>query len=195
MTTFDVRKMYERFFRIHGAPAGSDRPWQYRRRETSLRLAGCLVLEQIVNERTPKRILDLGSGLTTHLLRNLAFPLQATVVTTDTDRKWLNKTIDELHRDGWHSDSCYTQDEFEQHTWPPFDLISVDCGNLTYRATLAPKLAEWCAPGGVLVLDDWHMEPYPQVMGDALRALGFDVTPRADSIDEAGGFLATAERV
>lgn len=193
----DIPALYERFFALGGPPPGDEaRPWQYRRKCTSLRLAGCEYLATLVRTRQPQRVLDLGSGMTSHVLRALMREVPGMhVTTTDTMPNWLATTVAELHRDGLNAVACVTQDDFERDvsSWDAFDLISVDCGNLEYRATLAPKLAEWCAPGGILVLDDWHMEPYPTTMGAALSALGFVVTPRMESLDELGGFVATAE--
>lgn len=202
MTTYryDVAMHYERFFALGGPPANdAARPWKYRRRETSLRLAGCLVLAKLVRERRPALALDLGSGLTTVLLRGMIRELpEMRVVTTDLSRGWLETTRAELERERLPLADLYLHSEWERFDHVHrFDLISVDIGNLTQRVEMAANLDRWLAPGGILVLDDWHMDEdgFPQRMTEALEALGFAITVRDDSIDEAGGFLATAERI
>jgi predicted O-methyltransferase YrrM len=191
----DVPMLYEQFFRL-GGPPPSGKPQQYRRRVTSMRLPACLLLAELVRTRRPARVLDLGSGLTSYVLRALKteFPDMA-VVTTDTAERWLKCTIAELRRDGMDSAFCFTQAAFED--WKEkgvYDLISVDAGNTAYRFRLAPLLLSWLAPGGVVVLDDWHLEHYAAKMGDLLIGEGFTVTPRPDTLDEFGGFVALAER-
>jgi len=192
----DVVAVYDRFFALGGMPPTDYRPWQYRRKETSMRLPGCALLASLVRDRRPSRVLDLGSGLTTLVLRELQrqeFP-QMIVVTVDTSERWLQTTQTELQRDGLNDEHCYTHAEFDALQWEPFDLISVDEGNLEHRVTIVDALARWCAPRGLLVLDDWKMRDYAQRMTVALTDLGFTVTERYDTMDEFDQFLALAER-
>ncbi|HEX7072249.1 MAG TPA: hypothetical protein VF190_15660, partial [Rhodothermales bacterium] len=62
MTADELRDLYERFFTLGGAPKGSPRPQQFRRRETSLRFSGCKLLADLIERRRPRRVLDLGTG-------------------------------------------------------------------------------------------------------------------------------------
>ena len=141
-------------------------------------------------------ILDLGSGVTTHVIRAVAAEAPGcSVVTTDTEPMWLNKTVLELERDGASAARCFRQEDFE--LWNKdrqYGRICVDCGNTAYRLAMTAKLAEWCAPTGTLFLDDFHLEPYATKMGAALEALGFTVTPQPSTKDEFGGFVALARR-
>lgn len=193
-TRVDVTALYERFFELGGPPPGNKRPWQWRRRCTSLRLGGALFLAEAVRRRRPRRVLDLGSGLTTHVLRSLMaeFP-QMEVVTTDTSPMWLACTARELARDGLNEEHCFVHAGFEARERGLFDLISVDIGSCQFRVENAAQFASWLATGGLMVLDDWHMKPYPEFMGAALAALGLAVTPHPETEDD--GFLATAERL
>lgn len=193
----DVRALYDRFFELGGPPPRhQDRPWAYRRRSTSLRLPGCLLVADLVRTRKPARVLDLGSGLTSVLLRSLAKheAPDMCVVTTDLSPHWLAVTVKELIRDGLDYGRCYIQPDFEALTLEPFDLITVDIGDTAYRYGSAEKIAGWVAPGGVIVLDDWHLHTYPDRMGEALARLGFDVTVHHGTLDQFGGKVATAER-
>jgi len=192
----DVAAIYNRFFALGGPPSGSVRPWNYRRKETSLRLVGCQLLVNLVYERQPRWVLDLGSGITSHMLRHaMRDHPDMIVITTDTHQKWLDMTSAELRRDGLNTEHCYLQSAFESKTWPPFDLISVDSGNLSYRIALAPHFVEWCAPHGILFLDDWRRHDYAVAMEEALIPMGFQVTEHDKTLDEFGMSTATAERV
>lgn len=193
----DVAVFYARFFEFGGPPRGSKKPWHYRRRETSLRLAGCELLAQLVRSRRPRRVLDLGSGITTLLLRWLATEADdMAVTTTDTSSRWLEVTRAELVRDALPTSRLYLQGEFEQQAGLQnlFGLVSVDVGNLALRLAMAPELERWCAPDGILVLDDFGMGTYAEEMTLALEGLGFIVTPHPDTLDEYGCYMATATR-
>lgn len=198
MTTLqavNIADVYARFFALGGAPKGSKRPWHYRRQCTSMRLAGCELLASLVRTRRPARVLDLGSGMTTHVLRALmAEDPKMVVVTTDTAPLWLARTMAELHRDGLSEAHCYTQGDFEATDWEPFDLISVDCGDTGTRIKMAVQIADWCAPRGILVMDDWRLGEYPLRMTTCLTALGFRVTEHPETMDQYDNMLATAER-
>ncbi len=196
-TVIDVPTFYARFFALGGPPPGSRKPWHYRRRETSLRLEGCQLLAQLVRSRRPRRVLDLGSGITTLLLRHLATEVDdMAVTTTDTSSRWLEVTRGELVRDALPTSRLYLQAEFEQQagTQNLFGLVSVDAGDLDFRVALAPELERWCAADGILVLDDFGMRDYARQMTAALEGLGFVVTPHHDTLDEYGCYMATAVR-
>lgn len=193
--TVDVEALYKRFFELGGPPAWDvGRPWQYRRRVTSLRMPGMLLLAEIVRARRPARVLDLGSGLTSILLRALIAEVPGMRVTsTDTWARWLACTEKELARDGLNGERCYLHEDFERVEGERFDLISVDIDRTEFRLGLVPRFQGWLAEGGVIVLDDWGME-FTDAMRDALEAAGFVVTPRPETLDEYGCFMAVAER-
>jgi hypothetical protein len=192
----DVAALYEQFFALGGPPKGATRVWHYRRKITSLRLPACLLLADLIRTRRPAAILDLGSGVTTHVIRVVAAEVGSVqVVTTDTAPLWLARTIAELRRDEIDPSRCLLQGDFEQWNGNrQYGLICVDYGNTSYRLGAAPKIAQWCAPDGVIFLDDFHNASYAANMTAALTSLGFTVTPRSDTLDEFGGFVALAER-
>lgn len=195
MTPEHVRALHDRFFALGGPPTPKSRAWQFRRRCTSLRLPGCQLLADLVIAHRPARVLDLGSGMTTIILRELQKEQDdMLVVTTDTSTRWLRTTEAELVRDQLRTDHCFEQDAFIAATWEPFDLVSVDCDNLAYRLSIVPLLVQWCAPRGILVLDDFGMESYAADMTAALSAHGFTITEHHDTHDEYDTWLATAER-
>lgn len=152
----------------------------------------------LVRTYRPRRVLDLGSGVTSHILRALIAEVPGMqVVTTDASRGWLQTTIMELRRDGLSDAHCFVHDAFEASALAnePFDVISVDIFDTRFRRDLSRKLAQWLAPAGVMLLDDWHKSHYAPTMTARLEQLGLTVEPRVDTRDEWGRFVALAYRV
>lgn len=192
----DIPALYNRFFELGGPKTKAEReaPWRYRRRCTSLRLPGCQLLAELVRTRHPERVLDLGSGLTSHVLRSLQQEAPGMlVVTTDTAPGWLEMTVAELRRDGWRDDHCYVHGKYTPADGQ-FDLISLDLGSVSSRVAVIPDAVRWLAPKGIILLDDWHTPGSAERMDAELVRLGLVVTPRPDTKDQFGGFVATAER-
>ncbi len=198
----NVDALYERFFHL-GDPYGrvaspSEAGPQFRRKVTSLRLQGCQLLAKLVRERQPARVLDLGSGVTTHVLRALVAEFPGMVVTTtDHMDHWLARTVLELQRDGLGLDRCFRHDDFlaaQSVNLETFDLISVDTGNTAFRIDMVPELVKWLAPAGILVLDDFGpaMEPYGTNMTAALESRGLAVEYLPDTLDQFDCAVAVA---
>lgn len=147
----------------------------------------------------PCRVADLGSGLSSALLRALAPHLGLEVWTVDTEWKWLGTTLYELEREGLGTEHCHHMDIVEslgKRLKGHFDVLFVDCGNMAYRLELAQRgrLDFWLAPGGLMLLDDWHTEHYHPTMTALLEKQGFVVKPCRGSKDVHGRFLAEARR-
>lgn len=193
--TVDLRAVYDRFFELGGPPQqDKDRKWRYRRKVTSLGWPTVRFIGSLVEERHPQRVLDLGSGLTSIVLRSLARENGMRVVSTDTSHGWILKTILECRRDGLDDTEFYMHGTFEasEQARTPFDLIVVDIADTPFRRELSSKLPGWLAPHGVIVLDDWHKEPYASTMTTRLQELGFVVEPCPETRDEFGRFAAIA---
>lgn len=191
MMTVDER--YAHFFTLHP----SHRP------STAMRLNGCRLLDRLVRERQPKMVLDLGSGITSHILRALVseFP-EMNVVTTDTSIEYLQITVDELQNEGLYHLGCLSQNAFEltiktnpEWAGATFDLICVDLGNLDFRVDRAELFASWLSPNGIMVLDDFGMRDYAERMTQRLEHAGLKVSADPSTVDEYGTYLALAERV
>ena len=195
----DLRAVYDRFFALGAPPVqDKDRKWRYRRQVTSIGWPAVRLIGEIVRERRPARVLDLGSGLTTIVLRELAREIPGMqVVTTDTSRGWLLKTMLECRRDGLSDRDFFMHGTFEADPLAreQYDLITVDIADTPFRRALAPKLAKWLAPGGTMVLDDWQIQPYAPTMRVRLEEEGLTVEPKPATADEFGRFVALAYRV
>ena len=172
-----------------------------RRDTTAMGTEGAIVLLELVARgaaaRHPYRVADLGSGFSSAALRWLATQLPLEVWTVDTSARWLATTQDELRREGLELGRCYEFEPFAA-TAPAhhFDLLFVDIGPMPFRVGLAAdgSLGRWLAPGGTIVLDDWHTEHYRIAMLPRLEAQGFTVTELPASRDTHGRYLASASR-
>ena len=188
-----VRLVYERFF---AEGRNSERPWHGRRECTSIgwpTIRWCAAWVQ--ERRTPPRVLDLGSGLTTIVLHHLLRVGAITeLLSSDTSRQWLAKTQEELTRDGLNGGRLLLQNELERlpDLGSRFDLIVLDLGTTMDRVRRLPQITTWLAPGGLILLDDWHMQPYRDLATVCLS--GFAIQPLSATRDEFGRFAATATR-
>lgn len=175
-----------------------------RRDETAMGAEGGVTLMAavtVVADRLERvcRVADLGSGLSSALLRRLAQTLPLEVWTVDTEWKWLGTTLAELERDGFSTAHCHHLDVFDAMAKLKgyFDVLFVDIGPTGTRVGLAERgrLDFWLAPGGLMLLDDWHMEHYRKAMQPILERQGFTVKPCRGSTDSHGRYLAEARRV
>jgi predicted O-methyltransferase YrrM len=195
----DLREVYDRFFALGAPPTqDADKAWRYRRKVTSLGWPAVQLIGEIVRATRPQRVLDLGSGLTSIVLRELAREIPGMhVVTTDTSHGWLLRTILELRRDGLSDADCFMHGTFEASELAKerYDFITVDIDNTPFRRALADKLVGWLAEAdGLMLLDDWQIAPYAPTMTTRLLDAGLAVQPRPETRDEFGRFVALAAR-
>jgi predicted O-methyltransferase YrrM len=145
----------------------------------------------------PQRILDLGSGFTSYVLRTHAVEGgSAAVVTVDDDPTWLERSRAFLESHRLPTDEMSSWDEFSASAPPPFQLVVHDLGNMSVRAATLRRVLELTAPDGLLVLDDIH-DP----KGGSYHATAAATCRRADrrllpvrplTLDEYGRFAGIA---
>jgi len=138
----------------------------------SLELAA--FLNVVCMARTPRRLLDLGSGFSSFVLRRYAGQASAAVEVYSVDHAavWLATTGQYLERHGLDTSGLSTWDEFRSRAHTPFDFILHDLGgpgddHIGYRLSVLPEILDLLAPCGVLVLDDAHT----LALGPAARRL------------------------
>lgn len=154
----------------------------------------------IARTRRPRRILDLGSGFTSCVLRTHAVEAgDATVVTIDDDASWLERSRAFLESNRLPTDEMWTWDEFSASAPQPFQLVVHDLGNMSVRAATLPRVLELTAPDGLLVLDDIHppndpkVAPYRATAPETCRRAGRRLLPvRLLTLDEHGRFAGIA---
>jgi predicted O-methyltransferase YrrM len=135
----------------------------------SLQLA--FYLWELVEQRAPRRVADLGSGFSSYVLRLYAQSRdpQLEVWSVDDDPAWLERTRAFLDGDGLPTEGLALWDDFAERD---FDLVLHDLGDMeTRRATLDAALG-LVRPGGLAVLDDLHFSGYREFVTGALERAG-----------------------
>jgi len=118
----------------------------------------------------PRRLVDLGSGFSSVLLR--LYEREATptpeVWSVDTSAAWLGMTRRILEWQGLRSDRLATWAEFTAQRPSGFDLVVHDLGSVLTRRQTLRRVLGFTAPGGVVVIDDAN---YREVRHHARRTL------------------------
>ncbi len=116
-------------------------------------------LWNLCEERKPRRLLDIGSGFSSYVLRAWAEANGAEHWCIDSDAEWLDKTRLFLtaHDLDWHH--ATTWDRAADWALDPFDLVFFDVNAIASRSWYLRKALDMVADGGVLIADD-AMEPH-----------------------------------
>lgn len=106
----------------------------------------------------PRRVLDLGSGFSSYVLRRYAAaaPQEVAVVSVDDSEAWLARTGEFLSAHGAEEGELHSWSDFVADPGEPFDVIFHDLAGGELRNTAAGVAVDALAPRGVLVFDDTH---------------------------------------
>ncbi len=141
----------------------------------------------------PRSILDLGSGVSSAVLRSL--PRGPAVWTVDDDPNWLDRTFHFLSANRLNTSRMYPLQAFESH-WPrgEFDLVFYDLGSIRTRVERLAWAAARVAPSGAIILDDMHFPEVATAVAQCLSEYRWQVVPIFETIDSYGRFAALATR-
>jgi len=116
-------------------------------------------LWQLCEERKPKRLLDIGSGFSSYVLRAWAEANDAEHWFIDSDAAWLDKTREFLMAQGldWRHSATWGAPGLAGQA--PFDLVFFDVSEIAARSWYLRKTLDVVADGGVLIADDAN-EPH-----------------------------------
>jgi predicted O-methyltransferase YrrM len=138
-------------------------------------LSFMLVLAKLTQ---PKRIVDLGSGLTSYSLRRLSAEISdgggplvdalggwdgpaPRITSVDDNEEWLEKTRGYLDEQGVTTDDLFYWPDFSASgVAGQFDLVLHDMGMMDTRARTLVEVVGLSRAGGVVVLDDMHKTDY-----------------------------------
>lgn len=161
----DLRQSYERY-----VPSVSDEV-----NTVSLRLAS--MLRAVCESVRPKKVVDLGSGYSSHVLRSYAarahHPVE--VWSVDDNEVWLGRTADFLSAEGLSTDNLCLWSDFIRGGPADFDLVVHDLGVMSTRAKTLDQALHLAGAGGLVVLDDAHFRDYWSVAAERLRELDWPV--------------------
>ena len=148
------------------------------------------VLDALCNALRPRRVLDLGSGLSTYVLCDWArrAGVEAEIVSVDTSPEWLEKTRAFLGDRGL-SARLIVASELDSLEDRSFDLAFDDIGRTEERANVIGTVVRVMAPGGVVVLDDMNVRGYRDKVRAQLDAANWGLfSVRPYTLDPKGRF-------
>jgi predicted O-methyltransferase YrrM len=113
-------------------------------------------LLQLCHALAPTRVLDLGSGFSSLVLRHYASsaPHAVSVVSVDDDAEWLERTREFLEELGHAGGELRLWSEFVDAPGEPFDLVFHDLASGALRESAMPVVVRSLSPHGVVVFDD-----------------------------------------
>jgi len=118
----------------------------------------------------PKRILDLGSGFSSFVLRTYAATQNDVVVCSiDDSPEWLDRTRIYLASHNLSTERLILWSQFEQYSFDRFDFILYDLGNMNLRKDSLHLVLKIGEEKGVILLDDMHKASYEQYVHNCLK--------------------------
>ena len=144
----------------------------------------CALLLATARRLRPRRILDLGSGLSSYVLRSFAVESRRGVGGDGGRRRGLARARPRfLASRGLPTGDMYVWEAFAATTPAPFDFVLHDLGSMRVRAATLPRVLELAAPDGIVLLDDLHPKgaPYCDIAPEAYRRAGRGTTRSARS--------------
>jgi len=127
------------------------------RADMAISLELATVLFAICKTTNPKRILDLGSGFSSFVLRRFAETSPSVkVVSVDDDVQWLEKTKDYLSNKVKNTSNILSLSNFIESAEFNFDIILLDLNFVEVRKNYIALAVERCSQGGLIIFDDAH---------------------------------------
>jgi len=132
-------------------------------------LPTALLLRRLCEDLRPRRVLDLGSGFSSFVLRSYAASQRdVTAWSVDDDDAWLQRTRDFLLGHGLATEHLVDWEEFQSADPGPFDLVFHDLGGMELRMQAFDRALELGARG-VVLLDDMHKPHYSKYVAERLQ--------------------------
>jgi predicted O-methyltransferase YrrM len=139
----------------------------------------------------PKKVLDLGSGFSSFVLRKYAKDnLEVEVFSVDDDEEWLQKTKNYLTTHDLSTRNLFSLDEFiAEPRRGKFDLILLDLNFVEKRKNYLVFALQLLNEKGVLIFDDAHKVEYLREVKIATKnEAGTLFSVRKQTLDEFGRF-------
>jgi predicted O-methyltransferase YrrM len=141
-----LRPLYERYIAEVSA-AGMAVSWESAR-----------YLRDLCGALAPRRVLDLGSGFTSVVLRHYASSVEhpVSVVSVDDDPRWLERTRVFLDEHGYTQGELRLWSDFANAPGEAFDVVFHDLASGSVRDTAMAVAVGCLSPRGVILFDDAH---------------------------------------
>ena len=154
-------------------------------------LQTCVMLMTLCAAFPAGRVMDLGSGISSYVLRLYKQQYQPglTVHSIDTDAYWLNKSRDFVAQHGLDTEGFYLWDEAGE-LQEPCGLIFLDIQDYPKRQEFLPKiLGRFCTPRTNILMDDMHWPRYRHAVSEFLWQRDFvHLSLEKETRDEFGRY-------
>jgi hypothetical protein len=152
-------------------------------------------IEDFCYRERPKSVTDLGSGLTSVVLRDYAKHTGAHVVSVDDNLEWLDKTRAFCEKNQLVTGNMMLLNDWlaALDTLPPSDFTVYDLGaELVVRFAHIDTAIRQLSEGGAILFDDYST--LTEEIDAAVIANGLDLTVQPDTRDEWMRICALATR-
>jgi predicted O-methyltransferase YrrM len=141
-----LRPLYERYI-AEVSEAGMAVSWESAR-----------YLRDLCDALAPRRVLDLGSGFTSVVLRHYASSVEhpVSVVSVDDDPRWLERTRGFLDEHGYTQGELRVWSDFANAPGEAFDVVFHDLASGSVREAAMTVAVGCLSPRGVILFDDVH---------------------------------------
>ncbi len=148
-------------------------------------------LYEVASIKKSQKILDLGSGFSSYVLRSYAVNVnsEAQVTSVDDNESWLEKTKSFLESLKLPVERMFTWMDFQKNNKGRYDLIFHDLGGMKTRAGSIAFVLTLLADGGVAVLDDMNEPTYSKAAKSAIKDANLPYySARKITVDGIGRF-------
>ena len=137
----------------------------------------CAFMDVFCQIGAPGRVVDLGSGFSSFILRTYAAAATTPceVHSVDDHAGWLSKTGEYLEGHGLSADNLWHWPDFIASIEPgSFDVVLHDMGSMAFRAEKLREVLTLAKPGGHIILDDVHKPAYREHVHMVLEEEGLE---------------------
>ena len=146
----------------------------------------CLYILRFCLENKPLKIVDLGSGITSYVLRLYQQYSNDDVIvfSVDDDGNWLPKSKEFCNKHNLNNDNFLGNIELLQEHENEFDLVIHDYGRMPTRTANVVNAFNLAKIGGTIVFDDCHKESYYTHLKNTLRTLSQEIIELPETEDK-----------
>ena len=134
----------------------------------------CGLLRALLTTLRPEKVLNLGSGFSSYVLRRYGPDVGSHhIVCVDDDEDWLELTRNYLQGRQLDTVNTLSWTEFAlHHAREEFDLVFYDLGRMPTRTLILPLATTWVRETtGLLILDDVHKPAYREAVSKSLNGI------------------------
>lgn len=146
----------------------------------------CLYILKFCLENKPLKITDLGSGITSYVLRLYQQYSNDDVIvfSVDDDGNWLLKSKEFCNKHNLNNDNFLGNIELLQEHENEFDLVIHDYGRMPTRTANVINAFNLAKIGGTIVFDDCHKKSYYTHIKNTLRTLSQEIIELPETEDK-----------